>query len=134
MRKRIAIFGLDHQVNVIVLNREVRDAHEASRVRRANGPLDGRKRPLPAKIPHVLRHPDGDVRRMTPAMVRPAAVDDVVGLRRLRSTGAGASPAPRTWRELQGQLALHHVALPHRRDHGAHAPAQEAPHADHGER
>ena len=75
-RERTAIGGLDDEVHVIVLHREVRDANETAGVRLPQRTLDEGEPALRAQIEHVAREPQGDVHRVAPAVVRPARVRD----------------------------------------------------------
>ena len=75
-RERAAIGGLDDEMEVIVLHREVNDANETADVGLAQRALDEGEPALRAQIEHVAREPQGDVNRMARAMIRPARVWD----------------------------------------------------------
>jgi hypothetical protein len=56
-RKRTTIGGLDHEMQMIVLHREVRDANETTGICLAQRALDEGEPALRAQIEHVAREP-----------------------------------------------------------------------------
>ena len=109
MPERLRIIGLDDEMEMVVLNTELKDPKAPARGH-GEGVADGGKRTVGAQAPDGLAGAQRDVQRVRRAVRRPRAVRDArPATRRELPAGTGAPTAPcarRRQRELQAPRHL----------------------------